>query len=40
MFEYVSGMMNTLKEAQQEVEKTKIRVHVVLVDETSADNKI
>lgn len=33
-------MMNKLKEAQQEVEKTKIRLNSVLVDENSADNKI
>lgn len=40
MFGDVSGMMNKLKEAQQEVEKTKIRLDSVLVDENSADNKI
>ncbi|MEE9409281.1 MAG: YbaB/EbfC family nucleoid-associated protein [Polaribacter sp.] len=40
MFGDVSGMMNKLKEAQQEVEKTKIRLNSVLVDENSADNKI
>ena len=33
-------MMNKLKEAQQEVEKTKTRLNSVIIEETSADNKI
>jgi hypothetical protein len=32
--------MNTFKEAQQKVEETKKRLNSVLVDETSADQKI
>ena len=40
MFGDVSGMMNKLKEAQQEVEKTKTRLNSVIIEETSADNKI
>lgn len=40
MFGDLSGMMSKLKEAQQEVEKTKKRLDTVLVDETSADGKI
>ena len=40
MFGDLSGMMNKLKDAQQEVEKTKTRLHTVLVDEVSADKKI
>ena len=34
MFGDVSEMINKLKQAQQKVEKTKIRLHSVLVDET------
>lgn len=40
MFGDLSGMMDKLKQAQQEVEKTKVRLDSVLVDETSADGKI
>jgi DNA-binding YbaB/EbfC family protein len=40
MFGDISGMMNTFKEAQQKVEETKKRLNSVLVDETSADDKI
>ena len=40
MFGDLSGMMNKLKDAQQEVEKTKTRLHTVLVDEVSGDKKI
>ncbi|MDX6745867.1 YbaB/EbfC family nucleoid-associated protein [Polaribacter sp. PL03] len=40
MFGDLSGMMNKLKDAQQEVEKTKTRLNSVLIDEASADNKI
>jgi len=40
MFGDISGMMHTFKEAQQKVEETKQRLNSVLVDETSADNKI
>ncbi|MDP5105131.1 MAG: YbaB/EbfC family nucleoid-associated protein [Polaribacter sp.] len=40
MFGDLSGMMNKLKEAQKEVEVTKVRLNSVLVDETSADKKI
>ena len=40
MFEDLSGMMNKLKEAQQEIEKTKTRLNSVFIEETSTDNKI
>ncbi|QNM86515.1 YbaB/EbfC family nucleoid-associated protein [Polaribacter pectinis] len=40
MFGDLSGMMDKLKEAQQEVEKTKNRLDSVLVDEVSSDGKI
>ena len=40
MFGDMSGMMNKLKEAQQKVEETKVRLNTVLVDENSADGKI
>lgn len=40
MFGDLSGMMDKLKQAQQEVEKTKTRLNSVLVDEASADGKI
>ena len=40
MFGDLSGMMDKLKEAQQEVEKTKNRLDTVLVDEVSSDGKI
>ncbi len=34
------GMMNKLKEAQKKVEKTKERLHTVLLDEASNDGKL
>ena len=40
MFGDLSGMMDKLKKAQEEVEKTKTRLDTVLVDETSVDGKI
>lgn len=40
MFGDLSGMMNKLKDAQLEVEKTKTRLNSVLIDETSGDHKI
>lgn len=40
MFGDLSGMMDKLKKAQEEVEKTKQRLNSVLVDETSSDGKI
>jgi DNA-binding YbaB/EbfC family protein len=40
MFGDLSGMMDKLKKAQEEVEKTKTRLDAVLVDETSVDGKI
>ena len=33
-------MMGKLKEAQKKVEETKVRLHTVLIDETSNDNKL
>jgi hypothetical protein len=40
MFGDLSGMMDKLKKAQEEVEKTKLRLNTVLVDEASSDGKI
>ncbi|MEO9570890.1 MAG: YbaB/EbfC family nucleoid-associated protein [Polaribacter sp.] len=40
MFGDLSGMMNKLKDAQQKVEETKVRLNSVLVDEVSTDQKI
>jgi DNA-binding YbaB/EbfC family protein len=40
MFGDMSGMMQKIKDAQKKVEETKVRLDSVLVDETSADNKI
>lgn len=34
------GMMGKLKEAQKKVEETKERLHSVLIDESSHDNKL
>ena len=34
------GMMNKLKETQKKVEETKERLHTVLLDEASNDNKL
>jgi DNA-binding protein YbaB len=40
LFEDFSEMMNKLKEAQQEVEKTKTILNSVFIEEASTDNKI
>ncbi|MBU2930237.1 YbaB/EbfC family nucleoid-associated protein [Winogradskyella psychrotolerans] len=40
MFGDMMGMMGKLKEAQKKVEATKERLHTVLIDETSSDNKL
>ena len=40
MFGDMMGMMGKLKEAQKKVEATKERLHTVLIDETSNDNKL
>jgi len=40
MFGNLSGMMDKLKDAQQQVEKTKTRLNSVLVDEVAADGKL
>ena len=40
MFGDMMGMMNKLKEAQKKVEETKERLHNVLLDEASNDNKL
>ncbi|MDY0779300.1 YbaB/EbfC family nucleoid-associated protein [Tenacibaculum sp. IB213877] len=40
MFGDLSGMMDKLKQAQQKVEETKQRLNTVLIDESSAENKI
>lgn len=40
MFGDLSGMMDKLKQAQQEVENTKVRLDTVLVDEASSDGKV
>ena len=40
MFGDLSGMMDKLKKAQEEVEKTKLRLDSVLLDEVSSDGKI
>ncbi|WP_299064635.1 YbaB/EbfC family nucleoid-associated protein [uncultured Polaribacter sp.] len=40
MFGDLSGMMDKLKNAQQEVEKTKTRLNSVLVDEVAAEGKL
>ncbi len=34
------GMMGKLKETQKKVEETKERLHSVLIDENSSDNKL
>ena len=34
------GMMNKLKETQKKVDETKERLHTVLLDEASNDNKL
>lgn len=40
MFGDMMGMMSKLKEAQKKVEATKERLHTVLIDETSNDDKL
>ena len=40
MFGDMMGMLGKLKEAQKKVEATKERLHTVLIDEASNDNKI
>jgi len=40
MFGDMMGMMGKLKDAQKKVEETKERLHSVLIDETSNDNKL
>lgn len=40
MFGDMMGMMGKLKEAQKKVEDTKERLHSVLIDESSNDNKL
>ncbi len=40
MFGDLSGMMDKLKNAQQKVEETKIRLNTVLIDEASNDGKL
>ncbi len=40
MFGDLSGMMDKLKQAKQEVEETKKRLNTVLIDENSNDNKL
>jgi DNA-binding protein YbaB len=40
MFGDMMGMMNKLKETQQKVEATKLRLNTVLIDETSSDQKL
>ena len=40
MFGDIMGMMGKIKETQKKVEETKMRLNSVLIDETSADNKL
>ena len=40
MFGDMMGMMSKLKEAQKKVEETKERLHTVLIDESSSDDKL
>lgn len=40
MFGDMMGMMGKLKEAQKKVEETKERLHSVLIDEKSNDDKL
>lgn len=40
MFGDMMGMMGKLKEAQKKVEDTKERLHTVLIDEASSDDKL
>lgn len=40
MFGDLGGMMDKLKQAQEQVENTKKRLNTVLIDESGADNKL
>ncbi|BAO77200.1 YbaB/EbfC family nucleoid-associated protein [Winogradskyella sp. PG-2] len=40
MFGDMMGMMSKLKEAKKKVEETKERLHTVLIEEISLDNKL
>jgi len=40
MFGDMMGMMSKLKETQKKVEETKQRLHTVMLDESSSDNKL
>jgi len=40
MFGDMMGMMSKLKETQKKVEATKQRLHTVMLDESSSDNKL
>lgn len=40
MFGDISGMMSKLKEAQEKVEETKIRLNSIVIKETLANQKI
>ena len=40
MFGDMMGMMNKLKETQNKVETTKLRLNNVLIDESSSDQKL
>lgn len=40
MFGDISGMMSKIKDAQQKVEQTKIRLNSVLIDEATANNSL
>jgi DNA-binding YbaB/EbfC family protein len=40
MFGDMMGMMGKLKEAQKKVKETKERLHTVLIDEASLDDKL
>ncbi|MGY0392557.1 YbaB/EbfC family nucleoid-associated protein [Bizionia sp. KMM 8389] len=40
MFGDLMGMMGKIKETQKKVEETKTRLNSVLIDESSADNKL
>lgn len=40
MFGDISGMMSKIKDAQQKVEETKIRLNSVLIDESTANGSL
>ncbi|NLP57930.1 YbaB/EbfC family nucleoid-associated protein [Lutibacter sp. B1] len=40
MFGDLSGMMGKLKEAQQKIEETKIRLNTILIDEDAGNGKV